>query len=49
MDPAFVAAVRTAGETLAREGEQRRFLMRLSEEQAEWRELRQRLGGIGHV
>ena len=49
MDPAFVAAVRTAGEILAREEEQRRFLTRLSEEQAEWRELRQRLGGIGHV
>lgn len=45
MDPAFVEAVRTVGETLAGEPEQHAFLRRLTAEQEELRTLRDRLTG----
>ena len=45
MDPAFTAAVREAGEILAKEEEQALFLELLEEEQQELRELGRRLKG----
>ena len=45
MDPAFIDAVRKAGELLAGEKEQAVFLRRLAEEQDELKELRRKLGG----
>ena len=48
MDPAFADAVREAGETLAAEEKQRRFLETLTMEQDELRQLREKLGG-SHV
>ncbi len=45
MDPAFIEAVRTVGETLAGEPGQRAFLHRLTAEQEELRALRDRLTG----
>ncbi len=45
MDPAFTAAVREAGEILAKEDEQALFLELLEEEQQELRELGRRLKG----
>ena len=48
MDPAFADAVREAGETLAAEEKQRRFLETLTMEQNELRQLREKLGG-SHV
>lgn len=49
MDPAFIEAVREAGERLARDEEQAAFLRALATEQAEIRELRQKLGGGADV
>ena len=49
LDPEFTAAVREAGKILAEEGEQRRFLEMLTEEQDELKQLRERLGGDSHV
>lgn len=43
MDPAFVSAVREAGELLMREPAQRAFLSRLSAEQEDLRALREKL------
>lgn len=48
MDPAFVTAVREAGEILLTEDKQRRFLEKLTAEQDELKRLREELGG-GHV
>ena len=45
MDPAFVDAVREAGEILAADEEQRRFMEMLTAEQDELRQLREKLGG----
>lgn len=45
MDPAFIEAVRAAGETLAKDGEQAAFLRELAKEQEELKELRRMLGG----
>ena len=49
MDPAFTGAVREAGETLAADERQRRFLETLTEGQDEIRQLREKLGGGSHV
>ena len=49
MDPAFADAVREAGEALAADDGQRRFLETLTEEQNEIRQLREKLGGGSHV
>ena len=49
MDPVFTDAVREAGETLAADESQRRFLETLTEEQNEIRQLREKLGGGSHV
>ena len=48
MDPAFVTAVREAGEILAADDGQREFLGRMTTEQDELRQLREELGG-NHV
>ena len=45
MDPAFIEAVREAGNLLAAEGEQAAFLKRLGDEQEELKRLRRMLGG----
>jgi len=45
MDPAFVEAVRRAGELLIRQEDQRVFLEALKAEQAEIRRIRKELGG----
>lgn len=45
MDPAFVEAVREAGEALAKDPEQAAFLRELAIEQEELKQLRKRLGG----
>ena len=45
MDPAFADAVREAGEILAADEEQRRFMEMLTAEQDELRQLREKLGG----
>lgn len=45
MAPAFIDAVRQAGELLAGEGEQAAFLRRLAGEQDELKALRRKLGG----
>jgi len=45
MDPAFVTAVREAGEILAADDSQREFLERMTKEQDELRQLREELGG----
>ena len=44
MDPAFVDAVRRAGEILLQDDQQKAFLLRLAEEQQELKELRRKLG-----
>ena len=49
LDPEFTAAVRQAGEILAEDGKQRRFLEMLTEGQDELKRLRDRLGGDSHV
>ena len=49
LDPEFAAAVRETGRILAEDGEQRRFLEMLTEEQDELKQLRNRLGGDSHV
>ena len=49
LDPEFTAAVRQAGEMLAADEEQRRFLEMLTEGQDELKQLRDRLGGDSHV
>ena len=45
MDPRFTEAVRRAGELLAEDPEQKRFLLRLQEEQEELKTLRKKLMG----
>ena len=45
LDPEFTEAVREAGEALAAEEKQRRFLETLTAEQDELRQLREKLGG----
>ncbi len=45
MDPAFLRAVREAGEILAADPRQAVFLKTLAEEQEELKELQKRLGG----
>lgn len=45
MDPAFIEAVREAGNVLAADEEQAAFLKRLDEEQKELKRLRRALGG----
>lgn len=45
MDPAFIDAVRAAGEALAKDAEQAAFLRELEKEQEELKELRRMLGG----
>lgn len=45
----FAAAVRRCGEILAEDEVQRRFLIRLTEEQDELRAMRRLFGGDGHV
>ena len=49
LDPEFAEAVREAGKILAEDGDQRRFLEMLTEEQDELKQLRDRLGGDSHV
>ena len=49
LDPEFTGAVREAGKILAEDGDQRRFLEMLTEEQDELKQLRDRLGGDSHV
>lgn len=46
MDPAFILAVREAGECLAADAEQAAFLRTLSAEQEELRQLQIQLGGV---
>ena len=48
MDPAFIAAVKEAGECLLRDAEQAAFLEALAGEQEELRQLQKRLGGMRH-
>lgn len=45
LDPTFVETVRTIGEKLAEEPEQKAFLEELTEEQRELKKLKNRLGG----
>ena len=45
MDPAFIEAVREAGEILAREDDQAMFLEQLEEEQRQMKEIRRRFKG----
>lgn len=47
--PAFVDAVRTCGEMLAQDEEQRRFLLKLTAQQDDLRALRAQFGGKKHV
>ena len=49
MDPAFIEAVREAGELLNGDGAQAAFLRSLAAEQAELKELRRKLGGGARV
>ena len=49
MDPAFIEAVRTAGEILMKDEEQAAFLQLLAEEQEEMKKLKKMLGGGKHV
>ena len=49
MDPAFIEAVREAGELLKGDGAQAAFLRSLAAEQAELKELRRKLGGGARV
>ena len=49
MDPAFVQAVREAGEKLARDPAQRDFLERRAREQEELKALREALTGSGRI
>lgn len=49
LSPAFVEAVRRAGELLRENPEQRAFLQRLTDEQMEWKRLRQEWGGGNHA
>ena len=44
MDPAFIKAVREAGEILVRDEQQAAFLRGLAEEQAELKELKEQFG-----
>ena len=47
--PEFVEAVRQAGEALRQDPRQEAFLQRLTDEQKEWKRLRQEWGGGNHV